>query len=164
MPDSRAKAVLASKQGFTLIELLVVIVIIGLLATGAILLFSDYQARARDSVRFNDIEELRSAVERYKLDQNQYAPLDDSFATLENALDNTYIMTIPHDPGNFSYQYVRDNTNYYDFFFGARSEVESFNGPIATVKSGPSGMTVEEIGTDGDPVTDPTNGIEFGIN
>lgn len=53
---------LSSRSGFTLIELLVVIAIIGILATGAISIFSSAQASARDAARQGDINAIASAM------------------------------------------------------------------------------------------------------
>lgn len=160
---TRHNAPIVSPQGFTLVELVVMVVIMGLLTTGVILLSSQYQARARDSVRYNDLEELRGAVVRYQSVQHQEAPSDDSVATLENALTQTFIPELPKDPGNQSYQYVRDITNYHKFFFGAQREAESTEESFTMMQSGPSDMDAEKTGTDGDSTTKPTNGIEFGF-
>ena len=51
-------------KGFTLIELLVVITIIGILATGAVQIFTAQLERARDSNRITDITALRWALEQ----------------------------------------------------------------------------------------------------
>lgn len=56
---------LLKKKGFTLIELLVVITIIGILATGAVAMYTGYIQKARDTGRINDIGVLNSAVTQY---------------------------------------------------------------------------------------------------
>jgi prepilin-type N-terminal cleavage/methylation domain-containing protein len=50
-----------NKKGFTLVELLVVIVIIGILATGAVAVFSNQSDRAKIAVVKNDVGVLNSA-------------------------------------------------------------------------------------------------------
>lgn len=59
-------------KGFTLIELLVVITIIGILATGAVSIYSGAQAKARDAQRQNDITSLASAETYYLADHDSY--------------------------------------------------------------------------------------------
>jgi prepilin-type N-terminal cleavage/methylation domain-containing protein len=48
-----------TKLGFTLIELLVVITIIGILATGAVSVYTSQIQKARDSVRLTDVTALK---------------------------------------------------------------------------------------------------------
>jgi type II secretion system protein G len=97
------------KKGFTLIELLIVMVIIALLA--ALSLFSLQGAResSRDAKRKSDVEAIRSALELYNADCNQYpASLPSAGSPLTATCPNsaTYIEEIPSDPvpgRNYSY-------------------------------------------------------------
>ena len=98
---------LRSTRGFTLIELLVVIVIIGILATGAISVFQGAQAKARDSQRISDLETLKTALEQYFNDNDKY-PADGALANFQTLL-KPYVNKWPKDPVNTSgtgYQYV----------------------------------------------------------
>lgn len=63
-----------SQKGFTLVELLVVIAIIGTLATLLLLQLGVARAKARDTKRIADINQLRSAVELYFDDNNGHYP------------------------------------------------------------------------------------------
>ncbi len=56
------------KKGFTLIELLVVIAIIGILSAVGLTSYRSANAKARDSRRQADVQQLRSALEMYKTD------------------------------------------------------------------------------------------------
>jgi len=60
------------KQAFTLIELIVVIAIIGVLTAFAVPNFMAARERARDVQRKNDLKQLQSAIEMYKLDNGEY--------------------------------------------------------------------------------------------
>ncbi|MCP4523529.1 MAG: type II secretion system protein [Candidatus Gracilibacteria bacterium] len=60
------------KKGFTLIELLVVITIIGILATGAVGIFTKQLQGARDSTRIKDVKLLESANNLYFSDNDRY--------------------------------------------------------------------------------------------
>lgn len=61
------------KKGFTLIELLVVIAIIGLLATLAVISFTNAQTKARDAKRVSDMKQLQTALESYGSQAGSYA-------------------------------------------------------------------------------------------
>lgn len=56
----------AQKHGFTLIELLVVITIIGVLATIAVVAFSNIQMSARNSRRLADMQQIMKALKLYR--------------------------------------------------------------------------------------------------
>jgi general secretion pathway protein G len=60
------------KKGFTLIELLVVITIIGILATGAVTVFTSQIQKARDTTRISDLKSLQTAVEQAYQDEAAY--------------------------------------------------------------------------------------------
>lgn len=83
----------ALKKWFTLIELLVVITIIGILATGAVAVYTSQIQKARDTTRVNDITALRSWVEQVYQDTSEY-PHANEFATKVR----TYVEKLPTDP------------------------------------------------------------------
>jgi len=101
------KKVIQSTRGFTLIELLVVIVIIGILATGAMSVFTSAQAKARDSQRITDLKALESGLIQYYSDADEY-PADAGLTNFKTALSE-YVSRWPKDPKhtiNTGYQYV----------------------------------------------------------
>lgn len=57
---------LIKRRGFTLIELLVVIVVIGVLASVTLVLYNGGQAKARDSRRLNDMQNIIGLLELYR--------------------------------------------------------------------------------------------------
>ena len=61
-----------SKLGFTLIELMVVITIIGILATGAVSVYTSQIQKARDSNRVTSIKTLQTGVEQSYSDLSEY--------------------------------------------------------------------------------------------
>ena len=62
----------ASKLGFTLIELLVVITIIGILAVGAVNVFTTQLQGARDSTRIGDLKIMETALHSHFSDESEY--------------------------------------------------------------------------------------------
>lgn len=90
------------KQGFTLVELLVVIAIIGVLATLVLLQLGTARARARDTKRIADINQIRSAIELFFEDQGGTYPTGDMYNSITDATpglaDSQYITRMPLDP------------------------------------------------------------------
>ncbi len=81
--------------GFTLVELLVVIAIIGVLATLVLLQLGTARARARDTKRITDVNQMRTAVEQYYEDNNGTYPTSIDCAGGKLA---TYLTKCPKDP------------------------------------------------------------------
>lgn len=61
-----------NRLAFTLIELLVVITIIGILATGAVSVYTSQIQKARDATRINDVKALQSGIEQFYQDNATY--------------------------------------------------------------------------------------------
>lgn len=86
------------KQGFTLVEILVVATIIMVLAGIGFVSYSSLSRQSRDSRRIADLQNLRSALEFYRSD-NDYYPL-----ILETLKTDGYLNSVPKDP--------KENTDY----------------------------------------------------
>jgi prepilin-type N-terminal cleavage/methylation domain-containing protein len=61
-----------NKKGFTLIELLVVITIIGILATGAVTVYTSQIQKARDTTRITSMNALKGGLEQAFQDMSMY--------------------------------------------------------------------------------------------
>ncbi|MEI6702159.1 MAG: prepilin-type N-terminal cleavage/methylation domain-containing protein [Deltaproteobacteria bacterium] len=61
-----------NRKGFTLIELLIVVAIIGILAAVAIPQFSSYRAKAYNSASNADVKNLKTGMEAFMADNQQY--------------------------------------------------------------------------------------------
>ena len=98
--------------GFTLLELLIIIAIIGLLSSIVLVALGSSRARARDSKRLFDLQQMRTGLELYYAEDQGY-PEDSAWnnAALSNnqlACNGRGFFVIPDDPQGFSYIYTAD--------------------------------------------------------
>src|SRR3989338_3588916 len=97
-------------SGFTLIEILVTITIIALVSTIGVTGYQAVSRGGRDALRKTDLEQIRSALEIYKSENNAYPVNSD---TCIADLSTDYINPYPVDPKNFQYCYIqRSNLTY----------------------------------------------------
>ncbi len=80
------------QRGFTLLELMIVMIVMGILMSIAIPIYSQSVVRAREAVLRNDLFELRKLISQYTLDK-QKAP-----QALEDLVSAGYLKDIPKDP------------------------------------------------------------------
>jgi general secretion pathway protein G len=78
--------------GFTLLEMMIVMVIMGILISIAIPIYSQSVVRAREAVLHNDLFELRKLIYQYTVDK-QKAP-----QSLDDLVSGGYLKQIPKDP------------------------------------------------------------------
>lgn len=95
-----------SKKGFTLIELLITVAIIGILVgiVIAVLNPAHFRAKARDGRRKSDLEQIRSALEMYRTDNNTYPG---------SLSDLSGYLVVPSDPIAGRVYYYSGSTNTY---------------------------------------------------
>ncbi len=113
---------LHTQKAFTLIELLVVISIIAILIGVSIFGLSGARESTRDARRKSDLELIRSGLEMYKADCNDYPASITLGGTLvgDNTpvscdSDNVYISSIPTDPvSSRVYRYARLTSTTYE--------------------------------------------------
>jgi type II secretion system protein G len=133
-----------SKKWFTLIELLVVITIIGILATGAVSVYTSQIQKARDSTRTTDIKAVQAWVEQFYGDNGEY-PSEVSWGKSFSGV-TAYVQT-PSDPKSgqarswsaFDYLYNSDadanNIPYQEYEISATYE-QSANTTEKSAKDG----------------------------
>ena len=63
------------QKGFTLIELLIVVAIIGILAAIAIPQFASYRQKAYNSAATSDLKNMKTGMEAYMADNQEYPPV-----------------------------------------------------------------------------------------
>jgi general secretion pathway protein G len=118
-----------AQEGFTLIEIMVVIAIIGLLATLVVQSLRGATDRAKRTKAMADIAELKTALDRYYIDNGSYPTGDQGLNALVTASgqgaqatnyeEGGYIRRIPADPWGNPYVYSSDGNNYTLKSYGA---------------------------------------------
>ncbi len=102
-------------MGFTLIELLVAITIFVMITGIAAVSYQQANRGARDGRRRSDLEQIRAALEIYRVDQDEYPP--GAYAAMIGTLQAgpVYINITPDDPRpDRDYFYVRNALTDYD--------------------------------------------------
>jgi general secretion pathway protein G len=117
------------QEGFTLIELMVVILIIGLLAALVVQNLRGATDRAKITKAEADIAELKTALDRYYLDNGNYPTAEQGLQALvtpptsgpipANYEDGGYVERIPLDPWGHPYVYQSDGNTYTLESYGA---------------------------------------------
>lgn len=132
------------QKGFTLVELLVVIAIIGVLATLVLLQLGSARARARDTKRIADINQLRTSAEQYYDDNGGKYPVAASWST-DLA---KYLTKVPVDPlSGDSYNYAVDATRgKFQFWATLEQTAAALNGDADIVSTGWTGI-VNAVGS-----------------
>jgi general secretion pathway protein G len=118
-----------SQDGFTLIELMVVILIIGLLATIVVQNLRGATDKAKRVKAEADISTLKTALDRYYLDNGSYPSTDQGLGALvkppssgkipTDYPEGGYVEKIPLDPWGDPYFYQSDGNTYALKSFGA---------------------------------------------
>ncbi len=115
------------KQSFTLIEILVVATIIGLLAVGGMVSYSQITKQSRDARRKADLEQIRAALEMYRSNNNYYISASNrgNCSTVLSYLTSgtIYLQKIPTDPKSTNFYYCNISNN--DFTIGAYLETSN---------------------------------------
>jgi general secretion pathway protein G len=100
-------------RGFTLIEIMVVVVILGILATLVIPKIMDNPDKARVIKARNDVRQIVSSLNLYRLDHFRYPSGDAGLEALVNPPDDGgtggssgYLDKVPKDPWGNNYQYL----------------------------------------------------------
>ena len=121
-------------SGFTLIELLVVIAIIGLLASVVLVGLSNTRAKARDTKRVADMNQLAKAFELYYNDRFSYPTISSSgslgSSNIGNLLVPNYLSTMPKTvnpaDGSLCGGTTNGGNDYYMYANGATSLTNSY--------------------------------------
>lgn len=137
------------RQGFTLIELLVVIAIIGLLSTLAVVALGSARVKVRDTKRLSDLTQLRSVLELYYADHNEYpagsgielgtgsAMCLNTNGFMDSAgCDNPYMPKVPAGPQDNEYYVYTVSTSSYSITASLEDAMDGLSGDIVLTPSG----------------------------
>lgn len=122
---SQASRRCTRRVGFTLIEVLLVLIILVILGSLAINVFTGTQDRANINAAKAQVGLLADPINRYRLDMNKYPQrLEDlweepSDSTLSEKWGGPYVEQLKADPWGNPYQYSAEgkkNTNKFDFW------------------------------------------------
>ncbi|MGB3550120.1 MAG: type II secretion system major pseudopilin GspG [Candidatus Binatus sp.] len=110
------------QDGFTLIEIMVVILILGLLATIVVQSLRGAADKAKKTKAQADLAEIKTALDRYYLDNGYYPTTDQGLTALVSAPTSGrvpgnyesggYIERLPQDPWGTGYFYQSDGSTY----------------------------------------------------
>jgi general secretion pathway protein G len=111
-----------NQDGFTLIEIMVVILILGLLATIVVQSLRGAADKAKKTKAQADLAEIKTALDRYYLDNGYYPTTDQGLSALvspptsgrvpNNYESGGYIERLPKDPWGADYSYQSDGNTY----------------------------------------------------
>jgi general secretion pathway protein G len=82
----------ANQNGFTMLELVIVMTIIVILAAIGVANYQKLQQHSKEAVLKQDLRDMRKAIDQYAADK-EHLP-----ATLEDLVNDGYILKIPIDP------------------------------------------------------------------
>jgi len=118
-----------NQDGFTLIEIMVVILILGLLATIVVQSLRGAADKAKKTKAQADLAEIKTALDRYYLDNGYYPTSDQGLTSLVSAPtggrqpanyeQGGYIEKVPLDPWGTPYFYQSDGNTYVLKSYGA---------------------------------------------
>jgi general secretion pathway protein G len=111
-------------SGFTLIEILVASAIVALLSVTGVTGFQAITRNGRDAVRKTDLEQIRSALEIYKSENNFYPT---TTVTCVPAIPTNYINKYPNDPKPTPYKYCYVQVN--DLSYKLCAHLENTSNP-----------------------------------
>lgn len=121
----QASRFFVQRAAFTLIEVLLVLIILVILGSLAINVFTGTQDRANFNAAKAQVGLLADPINRYRLDMNKYPQrLEDlweepSDSTLAEKWGGPYVEQLKADPWGNPYQYSaegKNNSNKYDFW------------------------------------------------
>ncbi len=123
---SRRRASIAQHQaGFTLIEVLLVLIILVIMGSLALNVFTGAQDQAEINVAKTQVNFIRGSIDRYRLDMRDYpSKLEDLWEEPSDSDDaekwtGPYVEKLRDDPWDNEYQYTAEgkkNTDKYDFW------------------------------------------------
>lgn len=89
-----------TRRGFTLLEMMLVVVIMGVLATVAVVAVGGRGAAAKQGATRSSLTTINSAIQQFQLEKNRYP------ASIQELVDAKYIAKLPRDGWKREFIYV----------------------------------------------------------
>lgn len=128
-------------RGFTLVEIVITITVIAVVTTLPIVAYSGLQKNGRDTRRKQDLDNLNTAIIRYKNETGTY-PIGTDLSVLQ---DQGYVQNLPADPleNNPDYQYLYESADGSKYVLYGRLEEKQGNTVLYYVAMPEGGATLE---------------------
>lgn len=106
-----------NRRGFTFIELMVAASILAVLTAVVAVSFRQANRSARDAKRKADLQEIRGAIENYRLETGSYPASVNEAAGYEISADGTFVQNLPNQyiSRNYADPLVNNDTYYYRY-------------------------------------------------
>lgn len=115
------RIIMRRQSGFTLLEVMVVIAILGLMAALIVPNIMGQSEQAKAKLAQTNMASIASALDLYKLDNNQYPTTAEGLealvtkpASARNWNPSGYLKSVPEDPWGNAYVYTSSNRNSYE--------------------------------------------------
>lgn len=150
----------AGRQGFTLIEILVAATIIAVLSVSGVASYTSINKRSRDAKRKSDLEQVRSALEMFRVDKGYYPNSSGiwyTFSSVEAYVVPDYAPSVPTDPKSTAAKPV----DYY--YFSTGTGLKAYNYCLCAQMESEADSNTCGVGLANSGGTTPVSWCNYGL-